>query len=76
MDEEKKYQTIKELIEQGGNKNRAARKLGCTRRSIDRYINGYKAYGKNFFLHGNRNRKPAHTISASVKDTIVDLYLR
>jgi len=74
MDEEKKYQTIKELIEQGGNKNRAARKLGCTRRSINRYINGYKAFGKNFFLHGNRNRKPAHTISASVKDTIVDLY--
>ena len=74
MDGEKKYQTIKELIEQGGNKNRAAQKLGCTRRSIDRYINGYKAFGKGFFLHGNKNRKPIHTIPEDVKDTIVDLY--
>lgn len=74
MDGEKKYQTIKELIEQDGNKNRAAKRLGCTRRSIDRYIKGYKACGKAFFLHGNRNRKPVHTISDETKSILIDLY--
>lgn len=74
MDGEKKYQVIKELIERDGNKNRAANRLSCTRRSIDRYIKGYKAYGKAFFLHGNSNRKPVHTIVSEVKDNIVDLY--
>ncbi len=74
MDGNEKYRIIKELIEQHGNKNRAAHKLGCSRRSIDRYIEGYKTHGKKFFLHGNSNRKPAHTITTNVKDTIVDLY--
>ena len=47
-DEENKYEVIKELVEKNGNKNRAAKKLCCTRRSIDRYIKGYKTYGKEF----------------------------
>lgn len=51
MDGINKYNVIKELVDQDGNKNRAAQKLGCSRRSIDRYIKGYKAHGKKFFVH-------------------------
>jgi len=40
VDGEEKYEVIKGLVEQNGNKNRAAKKLCCTRRSIDRYIKG------------------------------------
>ena len=43
------YEAIKELADQGGNKNRAAITLGCTRRTIDRHIAGYKAEGKAYF---------------------------
>lgn len=74
VDGEEKYQAIKELVDKGGNKNRVAKKLECTRRSIDRYINGYKLYGKKYFVHGNSNRKPVHAIATEVKDAIVDLY--
>ena len=60
MNEELKYQTIKKLVETDGNKKRAAIKLQCTVRSIDRMIAGYKEKGKEFFIHGNRLRKPHH----------------
>lgn len=34
MNEQKKYETIKKLVETNGNKQRAAVKLGCTVRTI------------------------------------------
>jgi transposase len=71
---QERYETIKILVEQNGNKLKAAKKLNCTRRSIDRYINGYKTKGKAFFVHGNRGRKPKRAISDEVKRMIVDLY--
>jgi transposase len=74
MDGETKYQVIKELVEQNGNKNRAANRLGCSRRSIDRYIKGYKTYGEKYFIHGNSGRKPAHALKDEVKNMIADLY--
>ena len=75
MNEQRKYEIIKELVEHGGNKNRAELILGCTRRTIDRHILGYKAEGKAYFAHGNRGRKPMHALDESVKADIVDLYL-
>jgi len=74
MNEEKKYETIKKLVETDGNKKRAAITLQCTVRTINRMILGYKTIGKEFFSHGNKGRKPAHTISEEVKDLILDLY--
>ena len=35
---EKKYEVIKELIDHNGNKNRANKKLGISRRQINRLI--------------------------------------
>ena len=74
MDGNEKYQKIKELVDQGGNKNRVAINLNCSIRSINRYINGYKTQGKAFFVHGNTNRCPANKIPSGTKDMIVDLY--
>jgi hypothetical protein len=41
--EQEAYEVVKRLAEGGGNKERAALVPGCTRRSINRYIAGYKA---------------------------------
>lgn len=74
MNEQKKYEVIKKLVETDGSKERAALSLGVTVRHIRRMINGYKEYGKEFFVHGNRGRKPATTIPESIRARIVTLY--
>lgn len=75
MKEEIKYLTIKKLIETNGNKKRAAIKLGCSIRTIDRLIAGYKSKGKEFFVYGNRGRIPAKALPFELKDEIEQLYL-
>ena len=42
MNEEYKYKIIKKLVETDGNKKRAASKLGCTVRTVNRRIIKYK----------------------------------
>ena len=69
-----KYETIKELVDHGGNKDRAALALDCARRTIDRYIAGYKAEGKAFFVHGNTGWQPVHTLGEGIRRDIVDFY--
>ena len=75
MNEEKKYKVIKKLVETNGNKKRAAIELGVTVRQINRMIAGYNAFGKEFFVHGNRARQPVHTLSLELKQEIVDLFV-
>lgn len=74
MTEQYKYEIIKKLVDTNGNKNNAALKLNCTLRHIYRLIKGYKSQGKVFFLHGNRDRQPIHTLPSSTKHMIIDLY--
>lgn len=74
MTEQQKYEIIKKLVDTNGNKKAAALKLSCTPRHINRMISGYKDSGKSYFVHGNRNRKPAHTLPLETKSSIVDLY--
>ena len=74
LKESEKYLTIKKLVETNGNKKRAATKLGLSVRQINRLIAGYKEFGKEFFVHGNRGRKPAHALSEDDKNQIEDLY--
>jgi len=76
MNEQQKYEVIKSLVDHPdtANKDRAALKLGCSRRHINRMIAGYQKEGKSFFIHGNRGRKPATTIADNVRQQIVDLY--
>ena len=74
MDEMKKYEVIKKLVETDGNKDRAAMTLGITKRHVNRLIRAYREKGKDAFVHGNKGRKPATTIPDNTRAAIVDLY--
>lgn len=74
MTEEYKYKLIKKLLETNGNKKSAALKLNCSIRHVNRMIQGYKARGKEFFIHGNQGKQPVHAISPEIKQDIIDLY--
>jgi len=76
MDEQRKYEVIKGLVDHPdtANKDRAALILGCTKRHINRMIQGYAKDGKAFFIHGNRGKKPATTICPDVRSQVLDLY--
>lgn len=75
MDEQKKYEVIKGLADHpGSSKERAALTLGCTVRHINRMLAGYRRSGKEYFVHGNKGRKPANTIPQTTKEIVIDLY--
>lgn len=75
LKEKLKYETIKKLVETNGNKERARIKLKLKSiRQINRLIAGYKEYGKEFFVHGNKGRKPKHALTTEFKDEIELLY--
>ncbi len=74
VEENNKYEIIKKLVETNGNKNTAKERLGCSLRTINRMINGYKREGKEYFVHGNKGKMPVHTISSETKQLIIDLY--
>lgn len=72
--EQNKYEIIKNLVDNNGNKTRAAIKLGITVRHVNRLIALYKSKGKSGFIHGNRGRLPKRAIADETKDTILGLY--
>ena len=74
MNEQEKYDVIKELVDHNGNKNRASKKLGISRRQIDRLIIKYKEKGKAGFVHGNRTHKPINALDKSISEDIILLY--
>ena len=75
VNEQRKYEVIKKLVETNGNKKRAAKTLGVTERTINRLINRYKTEGKAAFSHGNKGRIPSNAISPQLHNEIVTLYL-
>ena len=74
MNEKEKYKIIKELVDHNGNKNRASKKLGLSRRQIDRLIIIYKEKGKAGFVQGNRTKKPVNALDKSISEDIILLY--
>ena len=52
MNEEQKYQAIKELVDHGGNKQRVALKLGVSVRTVNRCIAACKSKGKAALFMG------------------------
>ena len=74
MNEQEKYEVIKELVDHNGNKNRASKKLGISRRQIDRLIIKYKEGGKSAFVHGNRGHVPSKALDKSISEDIILLY--
>ena len=74
MNEQFKYETIKKLVDENGNKKRVALKLKCTVRTINRLIKVYNKKGKEGFIHGNRNRKLSCSVDNHIKALVMDLY--
>lgn len=74
MNELQKYEVIKELVDHNGSKNWAVKKLGISRRQIDRLIIKYKDKGKAGFVHENRTRKPVNALDKSISEDIILLY--
>ena len=74
MNELEKYNIIKNLVDNNGNKNNAAIKLNLSRRQIDRLINKYKEKGKSSFVHDNRGRIPSKALDKSISENIIPLY--
>ena len=74
LNAQEKYEIIKNLVERTGNKERAAVKLGCSLRHVNRLIKKYRLEGKAAFVHGNTHRKPAHTLSDDQKTDLITLY--
>lgn len=69
--EQIKYKIIKNLVDNNGNKKRAATKLGITIRQVNRLIQVYIDQGREGFIHGNRGGLPKKTISIDVKNKIL-----
>ena len=74
MNELEKYNIIKNLVDNNGNKNTAATKLHLSRRQIDRLIINYKEKGKSSFVHGNRGQVPTKALDKSISESIILLY--
>lgn len=74
MKEQNIYQIIKKLVENNGNKKRAAIRIGCTLRNINLLIKKYKEQGKIGFSHKNKLRKPKNTLSDELRKQIIKLY--
>lgn len=72
--EQMKYEVIKNLVDNNGNKQRASIKLGITVRQVNRLIIKYKEKGKQAFIHGNRFNKKAIKISPELKTEIMNLF--
>ena len=74
MNELEKYNIIKNLVDNNGNKNTAAIKLHISRRQVDRLIIKYKENGKSSFVHGNRGHIPTKALDKSISENIILLY--
>ena len=70
----KKYEVIKNLIQNGDSKLSASVKLGVSVRTINRLIIKFNEEGKDGFIHKNRGVKPKHSIADETKEIIISLY--
>lgn len=73
MNKKEKYEVIKKLVNHNVNKNRANKKLGISKRQIDRLIIIYKEKGKVGFVHENRTRKPVNALDKSISEDMISI---
>lgn len=76
LKENYQYKIIKKLVETNGNKKRAAIKLKCTTRNINRLIKKYRERGKEGFVHGNSGRAPVNKLNEEQRLEILDIYCK
>lgn len=74
MNEQLKFDVIKQVVNKTIPKERAAVLLNCSLRSIYNLKKIYFTVGEKGFIHGNRGKKPATTLSPNTVNTIINLY--
>lgn len=74
MNEQNKYEIIKDVANKRTSVLRASVLLNCSIRNIFKLKSLYLNKGKEGFIHGNRNRKPSITLSENLVNEIVTLY--
>ncbi|KAI0985764.1 hypothetical protein GJ496_006355, partial [Pomphorhynchus laevis] len=74
MNEQYKYEIIKDIANGRKTKANGAVSLSCTIRTINRLLVVYKTIGKKGFIHGNRNTVSNNAISLDISNDIVALY--
>lgn len=75
--EQMKYSTAKEVIALGCTDTairRGRTRLGCTRKTLLKYIQWYESEDVSLFSHHNKERKPATTKSGETRDLVLQLY--
>jgi len=77
INEQEKYNTAKEVIELGLTETtirRGKTKLGCTRKTLLKYVKWYKGEDISLFSHHNKGRKPTTTKPEETRNLIKQLY--
>ena len=75
--EQMKYSTAKEVIDLGCTDTairRGRTKLGCTRKTLLKYIQWYESEDVSLFSHHNKERKPATTKPEETRKLVQQLY--
>lgn len=75
--EQMKYNTAKEVIDLGSTETairRGKTKLGCTRKTLLKYMKWYKSGDTSLFSHHNKGNKPATTKTEETRKFVKQLY--
>jgi len=75
--EQLKYSTAKEVVDLGSTETairRGRTKLGCTRKTLLKYLRWYGSEDLSLFSHHNKGHKPATTKPEETRDLIKKLY--
>ncbi len=75
--EQEKYRIAKEVVELGSTETairRGKTKLGCTRKTLLKYMKWYKSEDLSLFSHHNKGHKPATTKPEETRNLVEQLY--
>ncbi|MFA7018030.1 MAG: hypothetical protein WC239_03450, partial [Sphaerochaetaceae bacterium] len=75
--EQMKYNTAKEVIDLGSTETairRGKTKLGCTRKTLLKYMKWYESEDLSLFSHHNKGHKPVTTKPEETRKLIKQLY--
>ena len=74
MNEQIKYEIIKDVVYKRTSIQRASVLLNCSLRNVFKLKKLFLTEGKSGFIHGNRNRKPSTALPSELVDKIITLY--
>ncbi len=76
MNEQTKYEIVKSFVDsKSSNYKNLSLKLNSSLKTAYNLVSKYKTLGKQGFIHKNHFNKPKHTLSESLKETIINLYI-